>query len=173
MLKSASYNLATLASNPRASLASWLRYEHIALAAMAQHPRPYVYNPSSMAATTVVSHIRDAVRGAIAFGHCAKKSVEEIKDWWQETTVRHINNAVVIGPVEKGDKLPLEGVNKSDTTLSFPSLSLEEVLAFQLLLSNGRLSGPVIISNPPDLSLLPPRPNVEVLEREDKSVVLL
>lgn len=173
MLKSSSFDPVLLASNPRATLAAWLRFEHIILAAMATHPRPYVFHPNGLSTQTVVSRIRDAVRGAIAFGHCSKQSVENLKTWWAETSVRHINDAVVIGPLKKGEPVPLEGVDKSDTLLSFTALSLEEVMAFQLLLSTGRLSGPVIIKTPPDLSLLPSRENVEILPREDGSVVML
>lgn len=166
----------SLASNPRATFSAWKKYEPIVLAAFAQHPRPYIYQPSSLAPTTVASRLRDAIRGAIAFSYCEPTiPVEELKRWYSEIIIKNDNSQVYVGPAEQTQET-LIGAAKSTTPASpyvYTHLTLDEVIAFTVLLSTGRILGPVTVTSPPDLSLLPQRPNVEVLTRPDGSVILL
>lgn len=165
---------ARLATNPRASLSAWLRYEPIIHAAMRQHPKPYEYTPSNMAASTVCSRLRDAIRGAIAFGYSTNPTTEELTRWWAEVRITFAGNVIRIAPPSADVATALAGgTAPNGTTLSFSDLSFEELTAFHLLLSNGRIPGPVIIAHPPDPGLLPTRPNVEILPRPDGSLVLL
>jgi len=163
-----------LAGNPRATLQSWLKYRDVVLSAFRQHPKPFIYTPTSMAATSVASKLRDAVRGKLAFSYPdGEVSDFELAKWYSEIVVKHDKENVYIGPPE-GVKRSLTGSTPASTSeLKFPTLSFEEVSAFTLLLSGGRIVGPVLILQPPDLSLLPPRPNVEMLRRPDGSLVLI
>ena len=164
-----------LAGNPRATMAAWLKYEPIVKAAFKQHPRPYIYTPSNRTPATVASQLRDAIRGAIAFEHKSEIPHSDLLRWWSEVVVRNDKNTVYIGVPEKVvEAIAGHGtVDSQDSSMKFDILSLEEVAAFYCLLSTGRLQGPVIIANPPDLTLLPERPNVTRLDRPDGSVVLL
>ncbi len=56
---------------------------------------------------------------------------------------------------------------------AFTVLTFEEIVAFTVLLSSNRLRGPVVISFPPDLTLLRELPNVQILPQSDGSVVML
>lgn len=168
---------ALLSSNPRATLPMWTRFAPIVEKAMAQHPKPFLYRPSGLAPGTVLIGIRDAIRGAIAFdyyGDAVRTSA--LATFFDEVIIKQLGDSIYIGQRNKIPKtvsplIPADG----DTVapLTFPSLSFEEVAAFTLLLSNGRLSGPVRITNPPDLSLLPERTNCEVIPAADGSVTLL
>lgn len=161
-----------LASNPRASLLSWLKYKDIVLGAMAQHPRPYIYKPSNMTPSSVTSKIRDAIRGCIAFGYEGVNH-SDLAKWWIEVVVKHDNENVYIGPFEEVQSVLSGETVSKDNGLTFPTLAFEEVAAFQILLSNGRLLGPIRILQPPDISLLPKRPNVVLMPRPDGSLHML
>lgn len=161
-----------LASNPRASVSSWLKYKDIVLGAIAQHPRPYVYKPSNMTPSSVASKIRDAIRGAITFGYEGIPHID-LARWWTEIVVKYDNENVYIGPFEEvSEVLTGESLTK-DSGYTYPTLSFEEVAAFQILLSNGRLLGPIKIFQPPDITLLPQRPNVALMPRPDGSLHML
>lgn len=164
----------TLAANPRANLTSWTRYEPLVLAALANHPKTYIYRPSNMSPSTVCTRARDSVRGCLAFHYPTKVAHEDLARWFGEVVFKYDHEKVYIGPPEQVEST-LSG--ESDTAaplgFSFLELSLEEVIAFSILLSSQRISGPIYITHPPDLSLLPPRPNVELLPKEDGSLVLL
>jgi hypothetical protein len=87
--------------------------------------------------------------------------------------VKHDRENVYIGPPEEV-KTTLTGATPlSATELTFPTLSFEELSAFTLLLSGSRISGPIKVIQPPDLSLLTKRPNVELLTNKDGSIVLI
>lgn len=162
----------SLAGNPRASLSAWLKYEPVVLAAYRQHPKPYSYRPANMAAVTVCSRLRDAVRGCLAFRYSCEISHDDLLHWFSEVIFKHDGTNVYIGPPERTlEKLDGEG---SDVPLySFKELSLEEIVAFSVLISGNRISGPVFIAAPPDVSLLPSRPNVEVIQKEGGTLMLL
>lgn len=163
-----------LATNPRATLSAWKRYEPTVLAAMAQHPRPYVFRPSNMAPSTVASRLRDAIRGKLAFDHESVRSVDEVRRWYAEVVVKSDLAQVYIGPLEKVTEiLAGDHVSTTPAPFSFDSLSFEEVSAFALLLSTGRLNGPVEIRCAPDLTLLPMRPNVEQITKPDGTLLLI
>lgn len=166
-----------LASNPRATLDSWKRYEPIVLAAMSQHPRTYSYHPTSLAPTTVCTRLRDAIRGKIAFDYPSEKTATEVAEWYSQIVVKNNNENVFLGPQEKVlselQGIPLGGPPSAPSIYAYSSLSFEEISAFTLLLSANRITGPVTIAQPPDLTLLPERPNVEMLSRPDGSLILL
>lgn len=163
-----------LASNPRATLASWLKYRDIVVSAYNQHPRPFIYKPVNMTPASVASKIRDAIRGCIAFGYdCNGIPHVDLSRWWTEIIVKYDSENIFIGPPDEVQNV-LSGESVSrDGGWNFPTLTFEEVSAFQLLLSGGRLVGPVKVLQPPDLTLLPKRPNVEFMDRPDGSLVML
>lgn len=169
-----------LASNPRATLASWERYRPVAVAAFRQHPKTFVYKPVSLKPATVCSRLRDACRGAIAFGYDLSGpldgpiAVEDFLQWYSEIIVRYDKDHVFIGPLANVlSTITGDSNEQSPDGFSFPILSFEEVSAFTLLLSAGHLTGPVTILSPPDISLLTPRTNVEMISRPDGSLILL
>lgn len=164
---------AQLAHNPRATVTQWLRFQPVVVAAFRQHPRPFTYVPKSMSPATVASRMRDAIRGAICFSYPSDIPITDLAQWWEHSSIRHTTKEVVIGPITS-DVLPaLECLNTpSPTGFHFDSLSFEELVAFSLLLDSGRIVGPVVVDSPPDISLLPPRNNVEVLHRGTQLVLL-
>lgn len=165
-----------LVGNPRASLSSWLKYQDIVISAFNHHPAPYVYTPQNRSPNTICSQLRDAVRGCLAFDYPCTISKSDLLRWYSEVVFKHDTQAVYIGSPERIiESLAGTGItpNASDTTFRFPELTFEEISAFTLLLSTGRLKGPVHINTPPDITLLPDRPNVERLNREDGSLILL
>jgi hypothetical protein len=163
-----------LANNPRATLQSWLKYRDVVLSAMHQHPKPFIYQPISMTPSSVASKLRDAVRGKLAFNY----PDDEISDlslarWYSEIVVKHDKENVFIGPPEEVKRTLIGAKPSNDHELNFPTLSFEEISAFTLLLSGGRIVGPIKVTQPPDITLLPTRPNVEMLKRPDGSLVLI
>ncbi len=163
-----------LANNPRATLQSWLKYRDVVLSAIRSHPKPFIYQPVNMAASSVASKLRDAVRGKLAFNYPDPDITDNtLAKWYSEIVVKHDKENVFIGPPD-AVRTTLTGATPYDGhEMSFPTLSFEEVSAFTLLLSGGRIIGPVKITQPPDLSLLTKRPNVEILSRPDGSLVLI
>lgn len=164
----------TLVHNPRSTLSSWTRYQPLVEAAMAIHPKPYVYHPTSLSPATVASRIRDAIRGALAFDYPCNVSNAELKRWYDEVVVRFDRESVWIGPLEKAKTEPVGGVEAPTTSnlYSYDTLTFEEVTAFAKLLSNERIRGPVVVRNPPDVTLLEDQ-NVQVLKKDDGSLVLI
>lgn len=162
----------TLASCPRARLQDWVRYESIVVAAFRQHPKPYFHTPTSLAPTTVCSRIRDAVRGKIAFDYPSEIDTPALARWWEEVVVKVFDGSVVIGPQEiVSEKLQADESRPKE--FLYDSLTLEEVIAFTVLLSDRKITGPIRITNPPPISLVPERNNVEIIPKEDGSLVLL
>lgn len=160
--------LTLLASNPRASLSSWCRYAHFVRAAIRCSPHPYVFTPTSFSPATVISQIRDAIRGCIAFGY--EPDVDAISSWWSKTVARKDGDKVVLGPQVKQDR-KAEARDESLDGMTFTELTLEEVHAFMLLISHGRLSGPVLVLHP---RLIPESiPNCEVIVEKDGRMILL
>lgn len=167
----------SLRHNPRCTLDAWEKYRPWVLSAYRMHPRPYIFSPSNISAITVCSRIRDAIRGALAFGYDIDSGIshEDLFRWWGEVIVRAVNAEIHIGPKAR----VVDAISATDNvftppfSFNFPTLSLEEVIAFTVLLSTQRITGPVVIQQPPDLSLLPPRNNVETLSRPDGSLILL
>lgn len=166
---------ATLQHNPRASLAAWSRYERIAVAAFRQHPRPYTCRSNTHAASAVATRLRDAIRGAICFGYPIANgeiSTADLTSWWGETIVKPCSDHVIVGP-PKAVIEEMQISREDPRAFSFHDLTLDELIAFTVLLSSGRIEGPVTVYQPPDISQLPPRDNVELLSRPDGSLVLM
>ena len=163
-----------LAGNPRATLSAWLAYEQLVLAAYKMFPKAYVWRPTNKTPSTVSTRLRDAIRGKIAFDYPSEISTPQLANWYSQIVIKYTKEHVYIGPPE-GVQSVLEGssVTKNSAGFVYPELSFEEVAAFQLLISNGRLADPVTVIRPPDLTLLPPRVNVEVLNRPDGSIVMI
>lgn len=164
-----------LSSNPRASLSSWLRFSDIVLQAYRTHPQPFVFRPSNRSPSSIATKLRDAIRGKLAFDYPGFEIPNsDLLRWYGEVIVKPIGDDVYIGPaLALVDTTGVISACPKLASPSFVSLSFEEVSAFQLLLSTGRLSGPILVQNPPDLTLLPERPNVELMPRADGSLVML
>lgn len=164
----------SLRGNPRATLLSWQKYEQIVKAAMERHPHSYVYPCSTLRPTTVASRLRDAIRGKIAFDYPSDLSTDDVTRWYSEIIIKFDTENVYIGPLEKvSEVLEGHGQFRGENVMSFPTLAFEEIAAFALLLSNGRISGPVHVHQPPNLDLLGELPNLERITREDGSLVLI
>jgi hypothetical protein len=146
------------------------------ISAYRQHPRPYVYRPINMAPISVVSRARDAMRGCLTFRYPIEHddiSHEDLMRWYSEVIFKFDDEQVYIGTSEKVNSVLTGTESVSDSTLRFTTLELEDITAFEVLLSRGRLVGPIMIQRPPDLTLLPTRENVERLNRPDGSLVLI
>ena len=162
---------ASLAGNPRATYAAWLRFSLVVRNAMNDHPKPHTITPVSITPATYASRLRDAVRGAIAFGH-ADVPVEDLARWFGEVVVRYDARNVYIGPREvKPTEIETASIPK--TEFSFATLTDEEFQAFVLLLNAGRISGPVHIETPNGLWCDPLLPNITFIPRPDGSLILL
>lgn len=161
-----------LKGNSRATLGAWLKYEPIVKAAYANHPKSFTYQPTSMAASTVATRLRDAIRGAIAFDYPSEISNLDLRRWYAEVVIKHTDDQVFIGPVDQVVSA-VHGFAVSKDPFIFEHLTLDELIAFTILLSSGRVVGPVCITHPPDISMLPTRDNVEVIPRADGSLLLL
>lgn len=166
----------SLASNRRATLNAWLKFEPIIVAAFRQHPKPYVYRPTAMSPFSVCSKARDALRGKLAFDYPCEVSNDDLRRWYAEVVFKNDNENVYIG-LPKMIQEELKGnavAPQVPKSLTFPTLSFEEIAAFNILISNNRLAGWTIhVVNPPDISLLSERPNVQLIRRNDGSLVLL
>lgn len=163
-----------LATNPRATLQSWLKYRDVVLSAIKQHPKPFIYRPVTMTPSSVASKMRDAIRGKLAFSYPDENVTDfALARWYSEVVIKHDKENVFIGPPDRVRGTLIGSTPTSSTELNFPTLSFEEVAAFTLLLSNGRIVGPILVTQPPDLTLLQKRPNVEILTKKDGSLVLI
>jgi hypothetical protein len=128
-----------------------------------------------MSPVTVCSRLRDAIRGKLAFDYPSEIPTEDLSRWYGQIVIKSDTEQVLIGPLEEiksSVQGTAVGVTKS-ADMVFAELSFEEITAFTLLLSTGRVVGPVLIQKPPDISLLTARPNVELMNRPDGSLVLL
>lgn len=163
---------ALLAHNPRATLRAWKEYEHIVLAAHKHHPQVFVYEPPGKTPATVASRLRDAIRGAIAFGYCDSLAPEALLAWYGETTITHNSFSVRIGPRGSDEVVPLTPAQDREVGLEFTSLTLSELNAFVLLLGNGRIQGPVIVHKYDTTGMLE-HANVEKMYRPNGTLVLL
>lgn len=161
-----------LSSNPRATLAAWQRYEDLIIQAFQAHPQGWTYTPRMLAPVTFVSRIRDAIRGKIAFDYPSIVNKEEIANWFSQVIFKVVGNDVYIGPKTKLMET-LKAPTTTKDTLTFETLSIDEICAFALLLSGGQIQGPIVIQKPPSISSLPNYPNFHTLPRPDGSLVLL
>lgn len=161
-----------LASNPRATLSAWQRYEPLVLAAHSQHPQTFSYECTDMASNTICSRIRDAIRGALAFSYPSTLAHADLLSWYSEVIIRFDATHVHIGP--RGPLTPTLSIlkPKDSTTLEYARLTNDELHAFALLLSSGRLQGPILCHHPNLTSPLL-HPNLEVIHREDGAMVLI
>jgi hypothetical protein len=165
----------TLRANPRATLGAWNRYSSVVLAAYNLHPKVFIFHPTNLAPATVCTRLRDAIRGALAFGFCSEISLPDLQRWYSEVVIKNDDTQVYLGPMD-GVTALLKGETRTGSSPSsffFDSLSFEEVWAFVLLLSTGRVAGPVTVKTPPDTSGISPRANVEMVQKEDGSLILL
>jgi hypothetical protein len=164
-----------LVSNPRATLKAWRKYESIVIAAFRSHPKTYIFKPSALSPATVCTRVREAVRGKLCFDYESEVSTQDLLRWFSETVFKYDSTNVYIGPLSDVQET-ISGESPSTgpkVPFSFTTLSFEEITAFTLLLSTGKLIGPVAIKSPPDMTLLPLRQNVQILSRPDGSIILL
>lgn len=92
--------------------------------------------------SSIVSKIRDAVRGAIAFNYV--DDVESLRDWFDKVEFRIFGAGLVIGPKETRKVEPLK---EKKTGYKFTALSLDELNAFALLLATEKIVGPVEVES--------------------------
>jgi hypothetical protein len=169
------YNPQLLASNPRATLAEWQRFQPIIAEAFRRHPEPYVFQPQELTCATFVSRARDAIRGAIAFNYqITFTTPERLRTWRSEVIFKYDRTTVYIGPPTRcREALTVAAVSSPvQNGYHFSSLSPDELAAFALLLSTSRLQGPVVVTKPTSLAV-PAFPNLETIRRPDGSLVLL
>ena len=171
------FDPSVLALNPRASVSAWLRYAPIIYRAYASHPTPYTYTPVHLSAATVVSRLRDAVRGAIAFHHPSDIPTSDLESWYSQIVIVQRGPAVILGlPHSLHTPVPLTPppAPNSKVDRTFPTLSLSELTSFCILLSNETISTSFsITSPPPDWSTLPPLyPNVSLILQPDQSLIV-
>lgn len=161
-----------LANNPRASLETWLRFSHIIEEAYAKRPLEHTFKPTILAPSTVVSQIRDSLRGAIAFGYPTTIPADELSAFFSAVTITTDGTTVRIGPRPKPGDIREESTPAVPSGFAFTTLAPDELDAFELLLSTGRIQGPVKIKQVlHDLSAA--RPNVERVFSADGSLILL
>lgn len=169
-----------LLGNPRATEPAWRKYEVLAMLAYKNHPAPYVWEPDGMEPSTVCTRLRDAIRGCLAFKHTINPiysvTHDELARWFDEIIIKNTDTRVYVGRPERvADELAGTAVGNAEERkgFSFPSLDFEEVNAFAFLLSRGRILGPVMVTNPPDVTLMQDRSNVEVMLKPDGKLILL
>lgn len=164
----------SLSTNPRATFIAYSRFRDTIEAAALSHPAPFACVPQNLEPSTFISRFRDAVRGLLAFDYpCSVDSVT-LRRWWSEVIVSPDPGnpkGVIIGPkksvVEKAEATPSLPIEMK----SFISLTPEEFDAFCLLISRGRVDGPIHVKDGGYTSS--PHPNVEILQRPDRSIILL
>lgn len=161
-------DLSKLASNPRASFSAWTRYAPFVYAAFRLHPQPYAFTPKNLSPASVCSKLRDAIRGCIEFSYASDVSTSDLRNWWEETSVTFTLTEVIIGPKRRLG-LPAVAVLSLYT---YPTLSPNEVRAFLVLLSTGRIRGPITVVSPPEMDI-PRVANVEVVKRSDGTLILI
>lgn len=162
-----------LSTNPRATLNSWLRFEQHVKTAMEKHPLATLITPSNLSPETFVSRCRDAIRGKLAFDYPSTLPNDSIARWYSEVIFKVVLKQVYIGPPAQLSSVALAEPNDKVTSLSFDTLSFDELAAFALLLSKGRIAGPVIILSPPPIETLPVYPNLQTISRPNGSLVLI
>lgn len=161
-----------LAHNPRCTLAAWKKYENIVVCAYKQHPKAYLFRPSHVATSTVASRIRDAIRGALAFGYDCDVPAIDLLRWWGEVIVKFDKEQVYIGPKKTLAESPLEHTSGKENGFSYDSLTFAEATAFCILLNTGRLIGPVNIKNPPSGLDLLEYENVQAIDGKPGVILL-
>lgn len=161
-----------LQGNPRATRRSWEFYEPVVLAAFDRHPNPYVYRPLNRTPGTAAAAIRDAIRGKLAFHYPSSVDPALLASWYDSIVVKAVGEYVYIGTPEEV-KETLKGIVASGKELYYPTLELHELLAFLTLLSSQRLTGPLVVRHPPNITTLPPYPNLEILTKPDGSLFVL
>ena len=163
-----------LAHNPRAKLTAWYKYQPLIRDAFEKSPHVHRWSPTNLTPATVASRLRDAVRGCLVFQYPISFTThEQLASWWDTVIVKHTTSEILIGHPEATVEA-LKGTDPTAPGYRFTDLSFEELTAFAVLLSTSRLSGPVVVSTPPtDWHLVTERPNLEVMSRDDGSLVLL
>lgn len=174
MVKASTEDLRLLASNPRATLAAWERYRSLVSSAMRFYPQAYQFAPATLSPTSVVSKMRDAIRGKIAFDFPGDPETELVRDWYAKVILKVIDGKVFIGPREQAKVRPeVRAKDEGGSMLTFGQLAPDELAALFLLLSRGKLSGPVRLTKIARGSELPDIPNVEAIPQPDGSLLLL
>lgn len=172
MSKSARLSRDSLISNPRATFTAWKRFENIVQAAMQQYPRAYIFKPVTLSNTTVVSRLRDAIRGAIVFEYT--DYTNQLANWFDEIVIKEYSDGqVFIGRPDLPAVDPIASENVKAEGYVFDSLSFEELSAFCILLNTNRIEGPIKVGRPPDISILPDYTNVHITTHNDGSITLI
>lgn len=165
----------SLSVNPRATLVAWERFSHIVVSAFQASPAPFTYLPTGLSPYSVASKIRDAIRGKLAFDYPCVIDNDVLTKWWEGVVVTNTKEKVTIGP-RKRDLPAVDGTVHGDAAFIFDTLPFPELDAFELLLSTGRIKGPILLTKPPigvEEGVNSIYPNVERIFRPDGKLILL
>lgn len=134
-----------LAYNPRANLSSWQRFQPLVEQAYETYPKPFIFTSTGWSPESIISKIRDAIRGKIAFDYPSKYTADEVITWWEKVIVRRIENKIYIGErIKDVKKINPDAVK---TKYEFKTLEPIHLRCFALLLDAGLIEGPIIVHN--------------------------
>ncbi len=167
--------LASLSSNPRATLSCWLRLQDVIHQAYKSFPSPFLYTPQNLSCSSFIIMARDAIRGAIAFSYPSFCTPSELQEWNSQVIFSKHLSQVYIGLKNKPDLSAITGTTSeiSSSPYQFTTLTLQEIYSFCILLSSGRLQGPVEIVSPPPSIDFSPFVNLEKIYKPNGTLVLL
>lgn len=166
-------NKRLLADNPRASLSAWERFRPHIIRAISSYPNRVTISPTTLRACTYESRVRDAIRGAIAFGYeISPHSTELLIDWYSKIVIRSTLTTVVIGPPSALDDE--SGLTVQDDHIAViethTKVSVAERDAFVLLIASGRLGSVTLDSTWPGWQ--PDHPNVIATIVDEKTILI-
>lgn len=155
---------------------SFRRYESVIRDACLSYPDGLkVTCPDNMSELTVVARLRDAIRSLKAF----EWPIAWDKTNLEKIVVCHNNDGIIIGPT-KTARQAAQQITLSPTIAESLTLTKSEIEAFCLLISNKKLSGPVIfsVSKDPtapfvDLDYFPSVYDVSIVPHSENTFLLL
>jgi hypothetical protein len=165
--------LRSVSNNPRCTLAAWQRYAPSVLAAYWASPEPYIFKLPGFSVQSVVSKLRDAVRGKLAFDYPCPVSNEALASWWADTIVKPYGDEVYIGPRPVKQTEPIEPESKNKNPYFFRTMSQRHAAMFAELLNAGLVQGPITIRRveaDPDISSMF---NVDLIHLPDGTLQII
>lgn len=168
-------NLSLLAENPRASLASWLRFRDHVIQAIEWYPQSLILHPISLRPSTYTSRVRDAIRGAIAFGYpCGTYSTDALLTWYTQISVRFTKTTVIIGPRDAVEEIApneVKPISLLEDAHRPIGVSPTERDAIVVLVGSGRLASGVTLATVwPGWQ--PDNPNVIATVKDGKTILI-
>jgi len=127
------------------------------LAAYAAFPEPYLFTLDGFSVQSVVSKLRDAVRGKLALDYPCTVPNDDLFAWWRQVIVRPDGDKVYIGPKPAKNAEPVAPTDRGTSRNPYHFRTLEPRFAqmFAELLNAGHIQGPITIVKPgpdPDIS---------------------